>query len=84
MFDHIVFSTTDYEASKQFYLAALKPIGMTLLSEGPLGVELSADGKSSLCIRREQEQPSHLHLAFVADNRAQVDAFSEFVAASRS
>ncbi|MEO0425137.1 MAG: VOC family protein, partial [Pseudomonadota bacterium] len=43
--------------------------------EGALGIELSADGKSSLCIRRVEETPTRLHLAFVAQNRAQVDEF---------
>lgn len=75
MFDHVVFGTSDYAASKAFFLKALEPIGIAVVSEGPLGVELSADGKSSLCIRRAEEKPSHLHLAFVAENCQQVDAF---------
>lgn len=75
MFDHIVFGTTDYEATKAFYLKALEPIGIAVMYEGPLGIELSADDKTSLCIRRVEETPSHLHLAFVAENREQVDAF---------
>jgi catechol 2,3-dioxygenase-like lactoylglutathione lyase family enzyme len=75
MFDHIVFGTSDYAASKTFFLKALKPIGMVVVSEGTPGVELSADGKTSLCIRRIAKKPAHLHLAFVAKNRQQVDAF---------
>ncbi|MEO1396262.1 MAG: VOC family protein [Cyanobacteria bacterium J06634_5] len=75
MFDHVVFSASDYEASKAFFLKALKPIGIEVVSEGPLGIELSSDGKSSLCIRRVEEAPTHLHLAFVAQNREQVDDF---------
>lgn len=75
MFDHVVFGTSDYEATKGFFLKALAPIGIEVLSEGPLGIELSSDGKSSLCIRRVEETPSHLHLAFVAQNRTQVDEF---------
>lgn len=76
MFDHVVFGTSDYEASKTFFLQALKPIGIEVVSEGPLGIELSSDGKSSLCIRRRvEETPGHLHLAFVAQNRKQVDDF---------
>lgn len=75
MFDHVVFGTSDYEASKAFFLKALAPIGIEVLSEGPLGIELSSDGRSSLCIRRAEETPAHLHLAFVADNREQVDRF---------
>ena len=75
MFDHVVFSATNYEASKIFFLKALAPIGMEVLSEGPLGVEMSADGEASLCIRLEPATPGHLHLAFKANNRAEVDAF---------
>ncbi len=75
MFDHVVFGTSNYEACKTFFLKALKPIGIKIVSEGPPGIELSADGKSSLCIRRAEETPSHLHLAFVAENRQQVDDF---------
>ena len=74
MFDHVVFGTTNYAASKAFFLQALAPIGIEIIAEGPLGLELSADGKSSLCIRRAKETPGHLHLAFVAHSRAQVDA----------
>ncbi|MBN8735383.1 MAG: VOC family protein [Xanthomonadales bacterium] len=75
MFDHIEFGTSDYAASKAFFLKALEPIGMVVISEGPPGVELSADGKTSLCIRRIEEKPTHLHLAFVAKNRQKVEAF---------
>lgn len=75
MFDHVVFGVSDYEESKAFFLKALEPIGLTVISEGPLGVELSADGESSLGIRRTGEKSGHLHLAFVARNRQQVQAF---------
>ena len=75
MFDHVVFGVTDYAASKAFLLEALEPLGVTVLSEGPLGLEIGTDGDSSLCIRREPEQPAHLHIAFKAASRAQVDAF---------
>ena len=75
MFDHIEFGTSEYAASKAFFLKALEPIGMVVISEGPPGVELSADGKTSLCIRRIEEKPTHLHLAFVAKNRQKVEAF---------
>lgn len=79
MFDHVVFGVTDYAASKAFFLNALGPLGVAVVSEGPLGVELSSpSSKSSLCIRRVSEQkPAHLHLAFAAKDRKQVDAFYE-------
>ncbi|MBS0383081.1 MAG: VOC family protein [Proteobacteria bacterium] len=75
MFDHVVFGVSDYAASKAFFLKALAPIGMVVVAEGPLGIELSADGKASLCLFPIREKPAHLHLAFKADNRQQVEAF---------
>jgi catechol 2,3-dioxygenase-like lactoylglutathione lyase family enzyme len=76
MFDHVVFGVSDYEASKAFFLKALEPLGVTVVSEGPLGVELCRpEGKSSLCIRRVEEKATHLHLAFTAENRRQVEDF---------
>lgn len=75
MFDHVVFGTSDYEATKDFFIKVLEPIGIEVVSEGPLGIELSSDDRTSLCIRRVEETPGHLHLAFVAKNREQVDDF---------
>jgi catechol 2,3-dioxygenase-like lactoylglutathione lyase family enzyme len=78
MFDHVKFGASDYAASRAFFLKALEPLGVTLLSEGPptYGVELGRpDGKSSLCICQAAEKPAHLHLAFKAKNRQQVESF---------
>jgi catechol 2,3-dioxygenase-like lactoylglutathione lyase family enzyme len=77
MFDHVKFGVSDYAASKAFFLQALEPLGVEVVSEGApsYGVELSADGKSSLCLCQTDERPAHLHLAFVAETREQVDAF---------
>ena len=76
MFDHVVFSASNYEESKAFFVKALAPLGVVVVSEGPLGIELCRpDSQSSLCIRREPEKATHLHLAFAADSREQVIAF---------
>lgn len=77
MFDHVKFGASDYAASKAFFLKALEPLGVAVVSEGPptYGVELSSKGKASLCIFKTEETPAHLHLAFIADNRQQVEAF---------
>jgi catechol 2,3-dioxygenase-like lactoylglutathione lyase family enzyme len=77
MFDHVKFGVTDFAASKTFFIKALEPIGLAVVAEGvpTYGIELSADGKTSLCLYQSEEKPAHLHLAFVADNRHQVDAF---------
>ena len=77
MFDHVKFGVSDYAASKAFFLKALEPLGVAVVAEGlpTYGVELSTRGKASLCLYLTGEKPAHLHLAFAADNRRQVDAF---------
>lgn len=77
MFDHVVFGASDYAASKAFFLRALAPLGVVVASEGPLGIELCRpSSEGSLCIRLQPEKkPSHLHLAFTAESREQVQAF---------
>ena len=56
MFDHVKFGVSDYAASKAFFLKALEPLGVAVVSEGPptYGVELSPKGKASgdQCCRR--------------------------------
>jgi catechol 2,3-dioxygenase-like lactoylglutathione lyase family enzyme len=77
MFDHVKFGVSDFAASKAFFLKALEPVGVAVLQEGPpaYGVELSSDGKASLCLYQTEEKPAPLHLAFTAENRQQVQAF---------
>ncbi|MGZ2747612.1 VOC family protein [Burkholderia stagnalis] len=77
MFDHVKFGVSDYAASKAFFLEALEPLGVEVASEGPpaYGVERCPKGKPSPCLFQTNEKPAHLHLAFTADNRGQVDAF---------
>ena len=77
MFDHVKFGVSDYAASKAFFLKALEPLGLTAGAEGSptYGIELHTKAMASLCLFQTDEKPAHLHLAFVAENRAQVDAF---------
>jgi len=76
MFDHVVFGVSNYEEAKAFFIKALAPLGVELVSEGPLGVELCRpDNPSSLCIRRVEEKATLLHLAFLAESRQQVQDF---------
>ena len=77
MFDHIKFGVRDFVVSKKFFLKALEPIGVTVVTDWPPdGAELSQPmGKSSLCLYQTDEKPAHLHIAFVAESRQQVDAF---------
>ncbi len=78
MFDHVKFGVKDFAVSKAFYLQALGPLGVVAIAEGEpsYGVELcTPTGSVSLCLFQTDEKPAHLHIAFVAEQRAQVDAF---------
>lgn len=77
MFDHVKFGVSDFAQSKAFYMQALKPIGITEIVDWPPdGAELyPPDGDVSLCLYQTQEKPAHLHIAFTAESREQVDAF---------
>ena len=78
MFDHVKFGVSDFAASKAFFLKALEPLGVAVVGEGPptYGVELCRKGDTvSLILFQTEEKPAHLHLAFVAENRQQVEAF---------
>src|SRR3974377_871718 len=56
MFDHVKFGVSDYAASKAFFLKALEPLGVAVVSEGAptYGVELSPKGKASLCLYKQR------------------------------
>ena len=70
IFDHVHLRVADLAASRAFYATVLEPLGIPLLLEsGELvqfaNLALSADGLPS----------ERVHLAFVARDRDQVDAF---------
>jgi catechol 2,3-dioxygenase-like lactoylglutathione lyase family enzyme len=81
MFDHVKFGVSDFEASKAFFLKALEPLGVVVVSEGPpaAGIELGRAGGApdevTLCLYQTEQKPTPLHLAFAAEDRGQVDAF---------
>ncbi|MBV8634730.1 MAG: VOC family protein [Burkholderiaceae bacterium] len=78
MFDHVKFGVSNFETSKTFYAKALAPLGIAIVSEGvpTYGVELcSKTSTTSLCLFQTDEKPAHLHIAFMAETRQQVDEF---------
>lgn len=77
MIDHLGLPASDYAASKDFFLRALAPLGVTVAMEGPWGVGMGRAGKPTLWLHQAEHGAviSPLHLAFAAENRAQVDAF---------
>ena len=76
MFDHVKFGVSDYAASKAFFLKALEPLGVAVVHEGQLGVEMAPpESNASLCMGPAKAKPAPMHLAFRAENRRQVEAF---------
>lgn len=77
MFDHVGFGVSNLAESKAFFLQALAPLNAALVMEGPYGVGIGPDKRPMLWLFETQERPAHLHIAFAAESRAQVDAFHE-------
>jgi catechol 2,3-dioxygenase-like lactoylglutathione lyase family enzyme len=75
MFDHVGFHVRNVATSRAFYLAALAPLGVGVAMEGPYGVGLGRGGKPSLWLSQGEPPVSPLHIAFIARNRTEVDAF---------
>lgn len=82
-FDHIGFTVSDLERSKAFYTKALAPLGIGLVMEvtaemtgGHAHAGYGHDGKPYFWLGNgDGALRGKLHVAFTADNRAQVDAF---------
>ena len=86
MIDHLGITVGDFDRSRAFYSAVLAPLGASLLVEVPPEVTgngsrhagFGRDGKPSFWIGTRAlagATRDGLHVAFVADSRAQVDAF---------
>lgn len=78
MFDHVKIGVTDLQLSEEFFLSALRPLGVTVVPVGSpkFGIEIvHRQTKSSLCLFETDEMPAHLHLAFSATNHQQVSDF---------
>lgn len=83
MIDHIGFSVSNIATSRDFYEAALKPLGISVLMEvteemtGGHGAHLGfgMDGKPFFWIGTGKEVATSVHVALVAKDRAVVDAF---------
>ncbi len=82
MLDHITFGAADLERCVQFYDQALAPLGVTRLAqyaaEQTGGLNVVGYGEGERCYFWLQDGAPNtgpLHVAFVAADRAAVDAF---------
>jgi catechol 2,3-dioxygenase-like lactoylglutathione lyase family enzyme len=74
MIDHVALNVSDLERSKQFFLAALSPLGYSLMAEGPEWAGLGTEGRADFWIGVGTPAPG-VHLAFRTEERSLVDAF---------
>jgi len=81
MIDHTGLNVSDYQKSKAFYVAALAPLGYQVVMELPSsivpdgGMGLGVPPKPDFWVAGGKPNVPPLHVAFRAENRAQVDAF---------
>ena len=81
MIDHIGFPVSDYARAKAFYAKALAPLGYVLIMEVQQNEQdapaagFGRDGKPDFWIGGEGGLGKALHVAILAQDRAEVDAF---------
>ncbi len=73
--DHVVLLVRDHVASRRFSEAVLAPLGFGVLSEAEEGVAFGVDGFDDFAINRNDWPGTGAHVAFIAQDRAAVDAF---------
>jgi catechol 2,3-dioxygenase-like lactoylglutathione lyase family enzyme len=75
MLDHIGVAVSNYAKSKQFYSAALEPLGYAVVMEfGGDAVGLGVSGRPDFWLS-QGASVAPAHIAFAASSRAAVDAF---------
>jgi catechol 2,3-dioxygenase-like lactoylglutathione lyase family enzyme len=78
MLDHIGLNVSDFESARDFYAAALAPLGLKLALEPAPKVAgfATADGRGiPFWIAEGRGEETTAHVAFTAPDRATVDAF---------
>jgi len=76
LIDHIGLAISSYEKSKAFYSAALAPLGAELVMELPdRWCGFGSNGKAEFWFGEDPTVQQPMHIAFVAQNRVQVDEF---------
>ncbi|MQA75404.1 MAG: VOC family protein [Solirubrobacterales bacterium] len=70
MFDHVHLRVADLERSRAFYATVLEPLGIPLHLDTGTVVQFA-----NLALSADAAPSTGVHLAFVATDRGQVDAF---------
>jgi catechol 2,3-dioxygenase-like lactoylglutathione lyase family enzyme len=75
MLDHIGLRTPQFHALVRFYEAALSPLGYSKLLAWEGGAGFGSNGGAALWIGASKIEPTGVHIALSAADRAAVDAF---------
>jgi catechol 2,3-dioxygenase-like lactoylglutathione lyase family enzyme len=70
VFDHVQLGVADVPASRHFYETVLEPLGIPVLMATESFVQLA-----NLALRSDGRPSEHVHIAFHARTRDEVDAF---------
>jgi len=73
--DHVSLHVSDLARSRAFYTAALAPLGIAVLMEGGGFCGFGKPGKPQFWLGAGDAASGPLHVAFTAENRAQVREF---------
>ena len=73
--DHLGISVRNVGKSREFYVRALAPLGVELITEVQGWVGFGKNGKPEFWFGEHQDTQSPMHLAFVASNREEVRQF---------
>lgn len=75
MLDHVGFGISDFARSKRFYVAALAPLGFSLLAEGTEWAMIGKDGAGRFWFGIHSTIARPVHVAFLAGSQTEVGAF---------
>jgi catechol 2,3-dioxygenase-like lactoylglutathione lyase family enzyme len=75
MIDHIGIAVRDFARSKEFYVAALAPLGYVVIMDFGHAAGLGEGGKPDFWISAGGEVDKPMHIALHARDRKAVDAF---------
>jgi len=79
MLDHVGVASSNVKRSREFYVAALAPLGYGVLMEGEgycgIGKTSGEDAWIGTIWLHKTDSPAPNHIAFRVDDRATVDAF---------
>jgi catechol 2,3-dioxygenase-like lactoylglutathione lyase family enzyme len=75
IFDHLGFNVSDFAGARQFFLQALKPLGIGIVKEGEGWAMIGRNGRPQFWFGAMGTSPGPIHVAFAAENREQVRQF---------